>query len=70
MILGTLAIIEGSDAATAVGVIVEQLVKVVSRKPDRFGEVLREAKREAMKKGLLMVLGLVGFGDADWQLKL
>ncbi len=70
VILGTLAIIEGSAAAAAAGIIVEQLVKVVGSKPDRFGEVLRQAKREAMKKGLLMVLGLVGIGDADWQLKL
>lgn len=70
VILGTLAIIEGSAAAAAAAIVVEQLVKVVGRKPDRFGEVLRQAKREAMKKGLLMVLGLVGIGDADWQLKL
>ena len=70
VILGTLAVIEGGDAATAAGVIVEQLVTVVKREPARFGEVLRAAKRQAMTKGLLMVLGLVGFGDADWQLKL
>lgn len=69
VILGTLAVIEGGDAATAASMIVEQLVSIVSSKPARFGEVLRAAKRQAMTKGLLMVLGLVGFGDADWQLK-
>jgi hypothetical protein len=42
----------------------------VNSEPARFGEVLRAAKRQAMSKGLLMVLGLIGFGDADWQLKL
>lgn len=70
VILGTLAVIDNADAASAAAIFAEQLVKVLSKKPDYFGEVLRQTKREAMKKGLLMVLGLVGFGDADWQLKL
>jgi hypothetical protein len=48
---------------------VKHLVLVVDSNPGRFGTVLLQTKREAVASGLIMALGLVGFGDADWQIK-
>ena len=35
---------------------------------DRFGEILRDAKRQALLESLPMALCVVAFGDADWRL--
>ncbi len=35
---------------------------------DRFGEILRDAKRQALLASLPMALCVVAFGDADWRL--
>ena len=36
--------------------------------PQRLGEAMRAAKRQALLEGLLMPLCLVAYGDADWSL--
>ena len=69
VILGTLAMVDGADAAAAAELIVERFAAAVKAKPTRLGEVLRDIKRAAMADGLLMTLGLMGFGDADWELE-
>jgi hypothetical protein len=69
VILGTLATVDGTDAATCATKLIEHLVAVIGNTPVRFGTVLLQTKREAVASGLVMALGLVGFGDADWQLQ-
>ncbi len=69
VILGTLASVEPKDSANCATLLVKHLVSVIDKKPGRFGTVLLETKREAVASGLIMALGLVGFGDADWQIK-
>ncbi len=69
VILGTLASVEPSDSANCATTLVKHLVLVVDSNPGRFGTVLLQTKREAVASGLIMALGLVGFGDADWQIK-
>jgi len=34
----------------------------------RLGEIIRDAKREAMRESVPMALCVVAFGDADWRL--
>jgi hypothetical protein len=68
VVLGTLASVEPTDSATFATTLVKHLVSVIDKNPGRFGTVLLETKREAVASGLIMALGLVGFGDADWQI--
>ena len=70
LVLGTVATIFGKDAAEMTGRLVDHLVKTVKSKPSRFGEVLRQAKRDAVADSLMIALCLVAFGDADWRLEL
>lgn len=70
LILGTVALVDGTDAAIAAALMVKQLAATLTATPTCFGETLRAVKRQAIADGLLMTLGLVGFGDADWQLRL
>ena len=68
VILGTFASVEAKDSATCATKLIEHLVSVVGKEPGRFGTVLLDTKRDAVASGLIMALGLAGFGDADWQL--
>jgi hypothetical protein len=69
IILGTLATVLGSDAAEIAAKLVKGLAKTAHSTGQRFGEVLRQTKREAVAESLMVALCLVGFGDADWYLK-
>lgn len=69
IVLGTVATVLGSDAAKMAARLVTHLAQTARSKPGRFGEVLRQAKREAVADSLMIGLCLVAFGDADWQLK-
>jgi len=69
LVLGTVATVLGRDAAKVAGALIEQLADAAKKSSDRFGEVLRQAKREAVAASLMTALCLVAFGDADWRLK-
>jgi hypothetical protein len=69
VVLGTIGTVLGADAATVAAKIVKQLVASSKDSTKRFGEVLREVKRNAVADSLMVALCLVAFGDADWRLK-
>lgn len=69
VILGTLASVDATDAARVATKLIEHLTTALAGGPVRFGSVLRATKREAVAGGLIIALGLVGFGDADWKLR-
>lgn len=69
LVLGTVATLLGADAARVAEKLIERLVLVAKKLPDRFGEVLRQVKREAVAESLMTAMCLVAFGDADWRLK-
>jgi hypothetical protein len=69
LVLGTVATVFGKHAATMAARLVHNLATAVQAKPERFGEVLRHAKREAIANSEMIALCLVAFGDADWKLE-
>lgn len=69
LVLGTVATVFGADAAKVAMKLVERIVDTAKKSAERFGEVLRQVKREAVAEGQLTALCLVAFGDADWRLK-
>jgi hypothetical protein len=69
MVLGTVAAIFGLDAAKMAARLVTRLAETAKKSPQRFGEILRHVKREAVADGLMLALCLVAFGDADWYLR-
>jgi hypothetical protein len=69
LVLGTVGTVLGEDAAKVAAKIVEQLVATSKNSTERFGEVLRQVKRDAVGDSLMLAMCLVAFGDADWRLK-
>ena len=67
IVIATLEAILGADAAPIGARIADLLAGRLS--PGReiaFGELLRDLRRELLAEGHPGVLGLMGFGDADW----
>lgn len=64
----TAALIWGDDSAKVAGQIVEAFDAAVSDTPQRFGDILRTAKRRSVADSQLMAMCLAAFGDADWRL--
>jgi hypothetical protein len=69
LVLGTVATVLGADAAAVGGKLATMLASAAKKAPERFGEVLRRVKREAVAESLMVAMCLVAFGDADWYLK-
>jgi hypothetical protein len=69
IVLGTVGTVLGKDAATVAARIVKQLVATSENSTVRFGEVLRQIKRNAVADSLMVAMCLVAFGDADWRLE-
>jgi hypothetical protein len=69
LVLGTVATVFGKHAAKMAARLVDNLATAVQARPERFGEVLRQAKREAIANSEMIALCLVAFGDADWKLE-
>jgi hypothetical protein len=67
LVLGTVATVFAPHASTVTGELLKRLEKA-AKAPRRFGEVLRDTKRAAVKDGMMMALCLVAFGDADWKI--
>jgi hypothetical protein len=69
LVLGTVATVFGKHAAKMAARLVDNLATAIRARPERFGEVLRQAKREAVANSEMIALCLVAFGDADWMLE-
>jgi hypothetical protein len=69
IVLGTIATVLGADAANVAAKLVTKLANTAKKSNVRFGEILRQTKREAVAESLMMAMCLVAFGDADWYLR-
>jgi hypothetical protein len=69
LVLGTVATVLAADAASLAAKLMKRLAETAKTSPDRFGEVLRQTKREAVAESLMVALCVVAFGDADWRLE-
>jgi len=69
LVLGTVATVLGADGAKVAGRLVTRLSDTAKKSTERFGDVLRQVKREAVADSLMVAMCLVAFGDADWYLK-
>jgi len=69
IVLGTIATVLGADAASVASKLVIRLANTAKSSVQRFGEILRQTKREAVAESLMVAMCLVAFGDADWYLK-
>jgi chaperonin GroEL len=69
IVLGTVATVLGADAASVAAKLVTKLASTAKNSTVRFGEILRQTKREAVAESVMMAMCLVAFGDADWYLK-
>jgi hypothetical protein len=67
IIIATLAPILGADAVPIAYHISELLAERTKKRQEfTFGELLKQIRCELLAKGHPGVLGLIGFGDADW----
>ena len=69
LVLGTVATVLGADTAKVAGKLVTRLSDTAKKSTERFGDVLRQVKREAVAESLMVAMCLAAFGDADWYLK-
>jgi len=67
LVLGTIATVFGRDAAAIAEKLVSRLVTIGTNSTDRFGEILRQVKRNAIANSQMLALCLAAFGDADWR---
>ena len=70
IVLSTIATVFGEHAVAVGTSMVKKLVNQKARTADndQFGEILRDAKRQALLDSLPMALCVVAYGDADWKL--
>ena len=67
VILAPLASIRGDDALSIAKLIARLLSdRLADSREVAFGELLRELRQKLLAEGHPGVLGLLGFGDADW----
>ena len=72
VVVSTVATVFGEHAVTVGTTIIAELLKrsasasLDAGQPGRLGEVLRDAKRQALLNSLPMAMCVVAFGDADW----
>ena len=65
-VVSTIATVFGRHAVIVGEKIVARLLGAGGEQ--RLGEIIRDAKREAMRESVPMALCVVAFGDADWRL--
>jgi hypothetical protein len=73
IVLGTLATVLGRDAAAIAGEFVRELAAARTTGGHattiRLGEVMRTVRRRMVAKNNAAALGLIAFGDSDWQME-
>ncbi len=67
-VISTTATVFGEHAVTVGSKILERLLRAGGEDADQLGELILDARREAMLDSLPMALCIVAFGDADWRL--
>lgn len=65
-VVSTIATVFGPHAVTVGEKIVKKLL--TAEGGELLGEIMRDAKREALRESVPMALCVVAFGDADWRL--
>lgn len=68
VVVSTIATVFGQHAVIVGEKILARLFAGDGRKSSCLGEIIRDAKREALRASVPMALCVVAFGDADWQL--
>ena len=68
IVVSTVATVFGKHAVTVGAAMVKRMIDRADGDPDsdQFGEILRDAKRQALLDSLPMALCVVAYGDADW----
>jgi len=66
IVIGTVAKVFGEHAVEAADMLARHLFTEARKRPVPFGEVLRDVRRACLADGLLMILSVAAFGDADW----
>lgn len=66
VVIATLTEVLGRHAAPVAARLVEELYSFCAAEPHGFGEVMVRLRRRLLADGLIMVLTLAAFGDADW----
>lgn len=66
VVIATLTEVLGRHAAPVAARLVEELYSYCAAEPHGFGEVMVRLRRRLLAEGLIMVLTLAAFGDADW----
>ncbi len=67
-VISTTATVFGEHAVTVGAKILARLLRAGGAEADQLGELILDARREAMLDSLPMALCIVAFGDADWRL--
>lgn len=68
VVVSTIATVFGAHAVRVGEAIVAALLQPAARRPERIGELMRDARRDALLHSVPMALCVVAFGDADWKL--
>jgi len=67
-VISTTATVFGEHAVTVGSKILARLLRAAGADADQLGELILDARREAMLESLPLALCIVAFGDADWRL--
>lgn len=68
VVISTTATVFGEHAVTVGSKILARLLRAGGEDADQLGELILDARREALLDSLPMALCIVAFGDADWRL--
>ncbi|WP_292041962.1 hypothetical protein [Massilia sp. UBA6681] len=68
IVVATSCIVDGDQAAHAATILVDTLCKTAAEKHGSLGECMRTFRRKALAQNIMLALGVMAFGDADWQL--
>jgi hypothetical protein len=68
VVVGTITPVLGERSAAVLQAVVAKLVQKRTR-PARFGELMRDARRDLLSRGELTALCATSFGDASWRVK-
>jgi hypothetical protein len=68
VVISTTATVFGEHAVAVGSKILARLLRAGGAEADQLGELVLDARREALLDSLPMALCIVAFGDADWRL--
>ena len=68
VVISTMATVFGTHAVAVGSKIIARLLRAGGAEADQLGELVLDARREALLDSLPVALCIVAFGDADWRL--